>query len=832
MALVLAIESNSGQADTLRHLLRTRPDIDVVVVGSTEAAVAAIAKRVPDLVLLDALLSPRDEDSFIAHLRTLPGAGHLQTLTIPQLRPTSNDARGLTSIFGKWKRRRAGEGSGGCDPTQFGDEVATYLSRACEVKAEIEQRTAAVPRGQVVADGQPAQTLTTALAPVRASTEPTRATAEEHRHADIVRLETEAAESREAAVRDAQLAAEAQAGATLAAELDQVRADAERTQAAELAAAEERHGADIARLETEAAEKRDAAARDARLAAEVQADATLAAELDQVRAEAERTLAAELAAAEERIARLETETAEKRDAAARDAQLAAEAQAGATLAAELDQVRADAERAQAAELAAAEERHGADIARLETEAAEKRDAAARDARLAAEVQADATLAAELDQVRAEAERTLAAELAAAEERIARLETETAEKRDAAARDAQLAAEAQAGATLAAELDQVRADAERTQAAELAAAEERHGADIARLETEAAEKRDAAARDAQLAAEVQADAQLAAEAQAGATLAAELDQVRADAERTQAAELAAAEERHGADIARLETEAAERSEAAVRDAQAAAETQAAQTSTAELDRIRAEAERTLAAELAAAEERHGADIARLETEAAERSEAAVRDAQAGAAESEVSAAASSTSVPHPPSPESVDGDEEEDASRATDYYGLWRARVAAAEAPPAEVSVARPSRIDPRRRRWALSVAATLLILLTSNLESGSTPRHARAVDAAIESHATASTRPLDQDDARMAPTPGAMGRPDSWEPAEEDNPRTGLSGRAPFEQLALEAMCVLAVMLLLRVALFVGEGFVWHGLVAALGLMLLGFAVLRAPWGG
>ena len=199
---------------------------------------------------------------------------------------------------------------------------------------------------------------------------------------------------------------------------------------------------------------------------------------------------------------------------------------------------------------------------------------------------------------------------------------------------------------------------------------------------------------------------------------------------------------------------------------------------------------------------------------------------------MSATASSTSIPLTPSHESAQGDEA-DASRVTDYYDLWRARFAAAGAPPAEVTVARPSRINPRRRRWALSVAAVLLILLTNNLESGSAPRHAlAAVDAARESHATASTRPRDQNDTRMAQTPGTMGRPDRWEPAAEDNPAPGLSGRPPLEQLALEAMYVLAVMLLLRVALFVGEGFVWQGLVAALGLILLGFAVLRAPWGG
>ena len=323
------------------------------------------------------------------------------------------------------------------------------------------------------------------------------AEAEEHHRAEIAHLQTKAEEIRDAAARNAQATAEAHAHDTLAAELDRVRADAERARTDELAAAEARHRAEIARLETEAAKNRDAAIRDAQTAAEVRADETLAVKLDRVRADAERTLADELAAAEARhraeIACLETEAAESRDA--RDA---AEARADETLAAELDRVRADAEQARTDELTAAEARHRAETARLETEAAESRDAAIRDAQTAAEVRADETLAVKLDRVRADAERTLADELAAAEERhraeIARLETEAAESRDTATRDAQARADAQADDRLTAELDRARAEAERTLADELAVAEKRHRAEIRRLETEAAEIRDAAASD--------------------------------------------------------------------------------------------------------------------------------------------------------------------------------------------------------------------------------------------------------------------------------------------------------------------------------------------------
>ena len=833
MALVLAIEPNAVQADTLRHVLRTRADTDVVIVESTDTAVAAVDARVPDLVLVGALLSPRDEDTFIAHLRTLPDAGHLQTLTIPQLRQPSDDARRWGPIFSKRKRRRADETAGGCDPTRFGDEVAAYLSRACEVKAEIEQRKVAVGEAPPhVADlSEPAGSRSSASAegPL-----PQSASRSIDPGAGLTSAldEGEAVHHPVATSREGCTPGQAETTATLAAELDRMRADAERTLAAELAAAEERHRADIACLETGAAESRAAAALEAQAAAEALAAQTLAAELDGVRNDAARTLAAELRAAEERhgaeIARLEAEAAEKGDAADRDGQ------AAQRLAAELDAVRADAARTLAAELAAAEERHGAEIARLEAEAAEKGDAAAHDG------QAAQRLAAELDGVRADAVRKLAAELAAAAERhgteIARLEAETAEKGDAAARDGQAVQQ------LAAELDEVRADAARTLAAELRAAEERHGAEVARLEAEAAEKGDAAARDGQ----------------AAQRLAAELDGVRADAARTVSAELGAAKERHGAEIARLETAAAENRAAAARDAQTAAEAQAGQRLAAELDAVRADAARTLAAELAAAAERHGAEMGQVRVDARKTFEVRLEQIQAEAnltrAEASRHAAELQAAVArearvvadHDPQPtgapatsisptlflEPVPGDKA-DAGGVTDYYNLWRRRFAAANAPPVEVSVTRTPRDNPRRRRWALSAAAALLILLINNPESGSAPRHkVAAVEAASVSHAIAPTGPRGQDGVTTAPDPGGVGRHDPGEPATGDNPKTGMSSRAPLSMLVLEIMCVLAVILLLRVALFVGEGLVWHGLIVTLGLILLGFVVMRAPWAG
>ena len=86
MSTVLVVQPDEVQADVLRRIFAKRVGAELVMVDSTMEAVDEIAARMPDLILLSALLSPRDEDALIAHLRSLDGASHLQTITIPQFR--------------------------------------------------------------------------------------------------------------------------------------------------------------------------------------------------------------------------------------------------------------------------------------------------------------------------------------------------------------------------------------------------------------------------------------------------------------------------------------------------------------------------------------------------------------------------------------------------------------------------------------------------------------------------------------------------------------------------------------------------------------------------
>src|ERR671912_55824 len=102
--LVLAIEPDLRQAAIVKRIVREKALADVTVVDSRDAAIEAMRTCMPDVLLLSALLSPRDEDELMAHLKTLDNSGHLQTHTIPQLASTlgpgeERASRGLLSAF-------------------------------------------------------------------------------------------------------------------------------------------------------------------------------------------------------------------------------------------------------------------------------------------------------------------------------------------------------------------------------------------------------------------------------------------------------------------------------------------------------------------------------------------------------------------------------------------------------------------------------------------------------------------------------------------------------------------------------------------------------------
>ena len=135
--LVLALEPDLRQATILKRVIRDSVHADLIVVDSRDATITAVNNRMPDVILLTALLSPRDEAEIIAHLRTLSGTEHLQTHTIPQLASETEDGEppSQTGLFGKLRRKKASDPIPGCDPSAFADEIRAFLARAAEMKA-------------------------------------------------------------------------------------------------------------------------------------------------------------------------------------------------------------------------------------------------------------------------------------------------------------------------------------------------------------------------------------------------------------------------------------------------------------------------------------------------------------------------------------------------------------------------------------------------------------------------------------------------------------------------------------------------------------------------
>src|SRR5688572_2620307 len=133
MKLILAIEPDRRQAAKIAALAKDPLGAELVVADSTAAAFAALAGRVPDLILTPLLLSPKDENMLGERLRELDAVGtKVQTLVIPVLGTATRRGRSakgglLTRLRGSKRKDAVPEG---CDPDVFAEQIAEYLERA------------------------------------------------------------------------------------------------------------------------------------------------------------------------------------------------------------------------------------------------------------------------------------------------------------------------------------------------------------------------------------------------------------------------------------------------------------------------------------------------------------------------------------------------------------------------------------------------------------------------------------------------------------------------------------------------------------------------------
>ena len=140
--VILAVEPDQHQAAQLTALFRRQFTEELVLAGTTTAALDKLRGRIPELVLTSALITPRDETALIHWLRELgEKASHVQTVTIPVLASGSEPpvekkkSGGLTFV---WEKPSVASAPDSCDPAVFADWISVYLDLATAHREELQ----------------------------------------------------------------------------------------------------------------------------------------------------------------------------------------------------------------------------------------------------------------------------------------------------------------------------------------------------------------------------------------------------------------------------------------------------------------------------------------------------------------------------------------------------------------------------------------------------------------------------------------------------------------------------------------------------------------------
>src|SRR5688572_30368170 len=416
MSVVLAIEPDSSQADSLRQLVREQLEAELVVVTSAYAAIVAMNRQVPDILLFGRSVAQRHQQTVLKHLRSLTEGEVPQVLTIPALTGTEqSNQKQKSSRFGfGWGKQSA---SGTPAPHDFIQQIIGALG------ARGSRRAAAVatPKAQPPAVSEPI--APESIAPTRAdgfvTPQEIAAGLDTPPETDF---DTAAAQLLGSVEPEGDARTSQPAASYLAASSDSdidslitqlggasVSFDYEGTAETEEQETEDADpaGGDEVSIDLDGGwdgdERVDAEVHAAEIAlVQAQAEAKLASEIERIRAEAEAERA-----------RLEVEAERRRQEELERARAEAEAERVRDLA----RIEAEAERRRQEELerarADAEAERAREVARLEEEAERRRQDEVARARAEAELKAREALTQEFARLRQAEEERFAAELARA-----------------------------------------------------------------------------------------------------------------------------------------------------------------------------------------------------------------------------------------------------------------------------------------------------------------------------------------------------------------------------------------------------------------------------------
>src|SRR5262249_23088594 len=135
--IVLAIEPDRRQAAHVAAVVKHRVGAELILADTTEGALDAIGTRVPDLVLVPALLSPQDDAALAAALRGIAAAPPVRPLTMPVFASGVSRADGGGGLLARLRRGRSEPTSSvGCDPAVFAEQINDYLREAAAERAD------------------------------------------------------------------------------------------------------------------------------------------------------------------------------------------------------------------------------------------------------------------------------------------------------------------------------------------------------------------------------------------------------------------------------------------------------------------------------------------------------------------------------------------------------------------------------------------------------------------------------------------------------------------------------------------------------------------------
>jgi CheY-like chemotaxis protein len=151
MPLIVALQRDPAQSAALRSALSGVVEAEIVVADSASSALAVVDSRMPDLILVDALIPPSETDDVLAYLGIVPDARHVQAISVPLIPPSSDCEASTEASRRQWSLKRMlrssrSDATALCwDPGGFAADVMEYLSRSVAMKKENERRTGADP---------------------------------------------------------------------------------------------------------------------------------------------------------------------------------------------------------------------------------------------------------------------------------------------------------------------------------------------------------------------------------------------------------------------------------------------------------------------------------------------------------------------------------------------------------------------------------------------------------------------------------------------------------------------------------------------------------------